>query len=194
MFPPNIKAICFDAFGTLVEISEKRWPFKTLLEELPQNAAKDLRYRIMREELSLEELLRKHESALTKSLKLRLRSELATEIASIKIRVGMNNIWEQIKNEGYKIALCSNLALDYGDPLLELLPETPDAKILSYKVGHIKPEHQIYQSVCDSLGLPPEAILFSGDTELADVTGPRSFGMSSEFIDDLMARVNTISG
>ena len=43
MFPPNIKAICFDAFGTLVEISEKRWPFRTLLEELPQNAAKDLR-------------------------------------------------------------------------------------------------------------------------------------------------------
>ena len=75
-----------------------------------------------------------------------------------------NNIWEQIKNEGYKIALCSNLALDYGDPLLELLPETPDKTILSYKVGYIKPEHQIYQSVCDSLGLPPEAILFSGDT------------------------------
>jgi len=148
----------------------------------------------MREELSLEELLQDHENSLSKSLKLRLRSELATEIASIKIRVDINDMWEQIRNEGYKIALCSNLTLDYGSPLLELLPETPDATILSYQVGYIKPEHRIYQSVCDALELPPEAILFSGDTELADVTGPRSFGMSSEFIDDLMERINTKSG
>lgn len=26
-----IRAICFDAFGTLVEITDKRWPFRTLL-------------------------------------------------------------------------------------------------------------------------------------------------------------------
>ena len=88
----------------------------------------------------------------------------------------------------------SNSSSVRNDSTIDLNSETPDATILSYKVGYIKPEHQIYKSVCDSLGLPPEAILFSGDTELADVTGPRSFGMSSEFIDDLMARVNTISG
>jgi len=54
---PNIKAICFDAFGTLVDITDKRWPYRKLLDLLPTDRNQALKYRVMREPLSLDDCI-----------------------------------------------------------------------------------------------------------------------------------------
>lgn len=87
------------------------------------------------------------------------------------------------------IAVCSNLAAPYGPPMLDLLPDSPDAVVLSYEVGCQKPEPAIYAGVADALGLPPAAILFSGDTPEADVEGPRAADMQAMLIGRLEARL-----
>lgn len=58
-----------------------------------------------------------------------------------------------------------------------------DAYALSYQVGAIKPNPRIYQSLLDQIGCAVHEVLFVGDTLLADVTGPSSFGMSARLID-----------
>ena len=189
LLAPSIKAICFDAFGTLVDITDKRRPFRRLLDNLEGDARQSLQHRIMREPLSLEDCLKEFGQKLPESLKEKLRADLAAEIASIKIRPQTEALWRLLRSQGYKIGLCSNLALDYGSPLLKTLPGVPDAQILSYDTGHIKPEPQIYRLVCDILGLAPENIVFSGDTQLADVDGPKAFGMKAELIDPFTIRV-----
>lgn len=42
-------AVCFDAFGTLVEIGKHRRPFVPLFRSLPQIKRHELKYRLMRE-------------------------------------------------------------------------------------------------------------------------------------------------
>jgi HAD superfamily hydrolase (TIGR01509 family) len=39
---------------------------------------------------------------------------------------------------------------------------------LSYEAGHVKPDHQIFDAACASLGLPPERLLMVGDDPRAD--------------------------
>ena len=105
------------------------------------------------------------------------------------MRPRIETLWENLRAAGYKLAVCSNLALSYGPPLIGTLPSKSDALIMSYDTGHIKPEPQIYQRVCDALSLPASAILFTGDTKSADVDGPIAFGMAAEFIDPFTTRV-----
>lgn len=78
-----------------------------------------------------------------------------------------------------RIALCSNLAYGYGGKVKALLPEVVESKVFSYEVGAKKPEPEIYQAVCEQLGLPPARILFIGDSPRCDEKGPREFGMKS---------------
>ena len=51
------------------------------------------------------------------------------------------------------------------------------------EIGAIKPEPAIYRAMCDPLGCQPSDILFVGDTEDADVDGPRAFGMRAVHLD-----------
>jgi hypothetical protein len=76
------------------------------------------------------------------------------------------------------------LALPYGAPLLSALPDTPDAVILSYDVGLVKPDPAIFHLVCDRLGLQPAGILFVGDSPSADIDGVQTIGMSAVHISD----------
>ena len=158
---PKIQAICFDAFGTLVEIKDKRRAHAALIGHLDPKAQEKLRYDIMRKPLTIQDCVSTYAPHLDKKIIQALEADLAAEIASITLRPQIDKLWSKLRAEGYKIALCSNLALSYGPPLLERLPDRPDALILSYEAGFIKPEPGIYQKVCESLSLSPDAILLS---------------------------------
>ncbi|MGB3555871.1 MAG: hypothetical protein WBA25_14670 [Jannaschia sp.] len=46
----GIEAVCFDAFGTLVEIADKRQAFRPLFRALPPDKRRALKHRLMRED------------------------------------------------------------------------------------------------------------------------------------------------
>lgn len=186
---PKIKAVCFDAFGTLVEIHDKRRSHAALIGLIDPPARDQLRHAIMRERLSLDDCIEQYAPHLPQDAIQSLRDDLAAELASISLRPHIETLWQDLRAGGYKLAVCSNLALSYGPPLIEKLPGKADALIMSYDTGYIKPEPQIYQHVCDALSLPSDAILFTGDTKSADVDGPIAFGMAAELIDPFTKRV-----
>ncbi|MEM7054082.1 MAG: HAD family hydrolase, partial [Pseudomonadota bacterium] len=95
------------------------------------------------------------------------------------LRPGLGHIWQTLRDTRLKIGLCSNLAAPYGPPLRALLPDAPDAEVLSYNEGHIKPEPEIYHRVIKQLGVPANRILFVGDTYRADIEGPQEAGMQA---------------
>ena len=73
-----------------------------------------------------------------------------------------------LKRRGTLIAICSNLAAPYGAAIERLLPQNELIKCLSYQVGHIKPEPEIYAEIINKSGVQAADILFVGDTFLAD--------------------------
>ena len=46
----GVSAVCFDAFGTLVETKDKRSAFRPLLEALPDCKRAEFKHRLMRED------------------------------------------------------------------------------------------------------------------------------------------------
>lgn len=81
-----------------------------------------------------------------------------------------------------QLAICSNLAKPYGVVIDKLLPQFKFARHLSYEIGAIKPDREIYESIVTGSGLAPRQILFIGDTSLADYEGPTQFGFRAKHL------------
>ena len=181
----DIRAIAFDAFGTLVKISKPHFPYKRLLQWLVQQQFGDaaiLGRRMMTEDLSFSDMVHAYGHGEYPASELQQRlTELQFEIDSIELFPETLAVLQQLKEKGYALILCSNLAQPYGEKIKPMLPLF-DAYAMSYEVGAIKPEAEIYQSFLTQLDLQPEHVLFIGDQKIADVDGPNALGIYAEHL------------
>lgn len=178
---PQIRAVCFDGFGTLVDIADKRRPFKALLGDSPPS---DLITKVLTQPTGLREVARGMSFAPDEESIAALEAWLETELASTRLRQGMDSLWEALRRIGLRVGVCSNLASPYGHALLGCLPRVPDALVLSFRFGKAKPQLEIYQQVCAEFGLEPRHILFIGDRVEEDVLGPQRAGLFAMHIDE----------
>ena len=177
--------IVFDVFGTLVKIGERRSPYRKLIKWLKENGRQpkpdDAKF-IMSQNLSFTELVKLLGINIPDQLLQELEHDLNDELQSIVLYEDTLSTLEELKELGFRLALCSNLAMPYGKVVSSLLPNI-DTYAWSYEVGAIKPESQIYQYLIDQLECRAKDVLFIGDTPLADYSGPNEFGMSARLID-----------
>lgn len=54
-----------------------------------------------------------------------------------------------------------------------------NAYAMSYEPGAIEPQPRIYQFLLEKLGCVADEVLFVRDTVVADLEGPRAFGMKA---------------
>ena len=174
----TISAVCFDAFGTLIRYGGQRInPYRHLLNVGPDRQTERLPFLtrnvgvdVFAEELGLLHLLPV------------IRQELDTEIAGLQLFPEVRLALRTIRAAGKGIAVCSNLAQEYGQVVRQLLPDL-DGYILSYEAGVAKPDPAIYGAVCEVLGSHPRDVLFIGDSKRCDFHGPQAFGMQARWLD-----------
>lgn len=171
-----IRGICFDAFGTLVEITDKRRPFQALLAREP-SASRAVR--VMTHPIGLRELAQSLSMPIAEERLVELEGDLNAEVSSMRVRAGMDRAWSAVRRAGLRIGVCSNLAEPYEKPLLQCLPGKPDALVLSFRSKLMKPQAEIYLLACSQLGLKPSEVLFVGDALYADVIGPSTINAFS---------------
>lgn len=180
------KVIIFDAFGTLVKIGESRSPYRKLMQWLKANgrkpSAQDAKI-IMSNSVDIAQLSRLFEAELPEQLLKEITNDLELELSTIELYEDTVPTLQILKESSFKIALCSNLAMPYGEQLRKLLPDFFDAVVFSYEVGAIKPEQQIYEVIQAYLGCEFSEILFIGDHPILDVETPISLGMSARLIE-----------
>jgi hypothetical protein len=97
----GVRAICFDAFGTLVEITDKRRPFRTLLRDQPNSAQARS---VLTEPLDLRAVATRLSGLFDEAQMARLEDDLHAEIASIRIRPGIAERWNALRGEGSRSA------------------------------------------------------------------------------------------
>ena len=181
------EAVCFDAFGTLVEITDKRQAFRPMFKALIPDKRLELKHRLMREDRPFTHWPEALEVEIAPMTLLEVMERMMIETGSIALRPGTADIWARLRSERLRLALCSNLASDYVTALRSAFPETPDLEVLSCKVGAIKPESAIYAAVLDGLQVAPGRVLFAGDTTRVDIQGACVAGMKAIHLDELVA-------
>jgi len=178
--------MAFDVYGTIANINRRRAPFRKLLryaEEAGRTPQLDDAFNIMAFPGSIREVADRLGISLPASVSLALEADLITELGSVTLFDDVNDTLTALKERGLKIALCSNLAEPYAAPIICQLSVPFDCYAWSFAVGAIKPSPAIYAYVLKELDCLPAQVLFIGDTQEADVDGPRLIGMQARLID-----------
>jgi HAD superfamily hydrolase (TIGR01509 family) len=90
-----------------------------------------------------------------------------------------------LNRQGIRTAVVSNIAFDLRPALATLgVLDAVDEVVLSYEVGAVKPNREIFETALERLGVPADATLMVGDSEEAD-GGARAVGCAFALVDPL---------
>jgi len=179
-FNGEIKAVVFDAFGTLVQIRKQYRPYLHLLKQLraagrvpqPNDSVQ-----VMSNDVDLAGALRMFNWDLPSSSIAELEADLQSELSNIQLYPDVSATFVSLRSNGLKIGICSNLAAPYAPVVKKLMPFELDAYAWSFEVGAVKPQKEIYQHVCALLKCRPSQVVMIGDTLEADCVAPNRYGM-----------------
>lgn len=111
------KVIVFDAFGTLVKIGTSRSPYRKLMKWLKDNgrkpSTKDASV-IMSNPVDIAQLAMLFGKNIPPQLLHEINDDLLFELSTIELYKDTTSTLQILKEHGFKIALCSNLAMPYG--------------------------------------------------------------------------------
>lgn len=179
------KLVIFDLYGTLIQFGVKHHPFRKVLQWARQQGRPpkpdDARFLMTRPE-NPAELFSAMGIVPPSQMITQLQIDIERELASLALFEDVIPTLRQLSEWHIPIAVCSNLAKPYGAVLEQLLPDVSLLKCLSYDVGYIKPEREIYQWIVDRAKVDPAQCLFVGDTLLADYEGPTQFGFRAKHL------------
>ena len=190
----NLKAIIFDAYGTLFDVNSAAEKCKSKIGDKWENFANYWRTTQL-EYTWLRSLMNKHkdfwkitEDSLDKSMKKfhidqNMRSELLNLYKVLSPYPETKNTLEQLKNKNYKIAILSN-----GTPsLLNGLIEKNNMKIFFddifsiEEVGIFKPSSKVYEIPIKKYKIDKREVAFLSSNTW-DVCGGGNFGYNSIWV------------
>ena len=177
----DIDVVCFDVFGTLIEVTDRRRPFAHLKRKMSPEKSIRFRQMAMTTNMTLAQIDAEIEGGATVADLVVAQAAIAREVASTALRTGVR---EMLAALPIRYGVCSNLSVDYV-PALARFPEIgPAFRVLSCQVGCMKPDPTIYAHVIQAAGVTPDRILFTAG---ADIDGPIRAGMRAIHINDLIA-------
>ena len=186
-------AVIFDAFGTIVRIGQRTSPYAKLFREARRQGrliGPDATRIAMTANIGLDELASRLEIKLASSLRDELHRGLDLELSSIGLYPDALEGIARLRDAGMKVGICSNLTKPYGPVVRELFPNL-DGYAFSYEIGVMKPEKEIYTSLCKQMNVEPghgfhdagDRILMIGDSQRCDRDGPRAVGIMGFHLD-----------
>lgn len=182
---PRVKAVILDAFGTVLKIHKGCHPYRQVLKIgrlRGRGVRADDAKIIMTNPLSLEAAAAHFGIALLPSELERIQAELDSELQRIEPYEDALLAIEALQSAGIKVAICSNLALPYREPIERLFPGL-DGYGYSFEVGALKPDTRIYRYVIDQLGVAAHETWMIGDSQQCDRDGPTKFGIKGHYLD-----------
>jgi HAD superfamily hydrolase (TIGR01549 family) len=179
------RLVIFDLFGTLVKYGVMHHPFRKIMHWARQQGRQpreDDARKLMTIDADLQGLFLSIGINPPAELLEKLEHDIRDEIDSLQLFDDVNRTLNRLAEYDIPIAICSNLAKPYGDAIPRLLSSIEVETYLSYEVGYIKPDRQIYELITSKSHLKPEHCLFIGDTLLADYEGPKLFGFQARHL------------
>lgn len=178
----KISHVTFDLFGTLIKFGVQQHPFRQLLKWARENGRQ-----VLPDDARTVMTINGGVDVISCGLGIqpphefvkKIESQIEDELSSLSLFDDVIPTLNGLQSRGIKIGLCSNLAQPYGAVIGRLLADLDLEQFLSYELGTIKPEAQIYDSILSRFNCEPDQCLFIGDTFEADYAGPITVGMKA---------------
>lgn len=173
------KLVVFDLYGTLVKFGVMHHPFRQLLKWARENGRPvrpDDARQLMTINGDIFTLAERLNIPAPREDLIDLQKLIEMELESLSLFGDVVPTLKKIQSLNIPMAICSNLAQPYGAVIEKLLSDFHFMKFLSYVVGFIKPEIEMYKTITNQTGLSATQCLFVGDTFTADYDGPSKFG------------------
>ena len=181
----EMRGVIFDAFGTLLRIRPGKHPFLHLMKHGRSSGRRpqhDDVQRIMCHPWTLRDTAEIFGIAVPEPLMLELEAQLQEETESIEPYPEAQDAVELLQSNGFIVGVCSNLGMPYGDSIRRWFPRL-DGYALSYEVGALKPDPQIYAYCCEVMGVHPQMTSMIGDSQHCDCDGPAFIGVRGYLLD-----------
>lgn len=95
------------------------------------------------------------------------------------------DVLKGVSQQGIRTAVVSNISFDIRPAFSAIgAADDVDQVVLSFEVGVVKPDPEIFRTALSRLGVPPESALMVGDSEEAD-GGARTVGCQFVLVDPL---------
>lgn len=172
------EAVIFDAFGTLLQIHEGRHPYRRLIKagiEQGRRPRPDDARQILTNPWGLRDAAEAFGIDVPEALLCELEADLEAEVAGVVPYPDAVDAVAALEEAGMAIVVCSNLALPYGVAIQRHFPALET--VLSYAVGAMKPEPEIYAACCQRLSVRPGDAFMVGDSRQCDWEGPGAVGI-----------------
>lgn len=102
--------------------------------------------------------------------------------AIFRVNPAVHAIASQLRGMGYRLGLLSNTSEMhwnyFSDGRYSVIPRIFDVEVLSFRVGALKPEPEIYQAAAELAGVEPAGIFFVDDIA-GHVAGARAAGIDA---------------
>ena len=182
----NISCVLFDLGGVIVNwhnswfIQEVSDEFQLQPEELSKEFNRNLTnistgrinekefWHTIGKELESQKLMNFEESLLDRIFRKR-----------VSLNNSMIDLSKELSQKGITVGILSNTELVTYSVVEDLISlEHFEYKFLSYKIGHLKPEPEIYRHVIENIPFPKEELFFIDDLK-SNVESARSEGIDS---------------
>lgn len=205
---PTIKAILFDAGGTLVQGAMPWWDFYALALQLTSHPM-SLRKMVVAYETAIRRMVQDRQSAVTArpggapGLNAYLAREFGLPEARLQQALdevlfdrpeaqrmvcidGAKEVLAELQRRGYRLAVVSNWGCDLPDSLDHLgLAEHLEAVFASETIGYSKPSNAAFLLPLDRLSLSAASTAYVGDLYDVDVWGASRVGLTPILFDPL---------
>jgi len=198
----NIRAVAFDGYGTIFNITEPDFiaAMAEICEQqgLEADAAGMWRHFLkaslaLRSENHHEPLYRRYDEAWAMQFdhvfrRLRLEGDARAASLHLKARLASASVFDEVPavlqalRPHYRLALLSNADDDFLHEALERNNLRFEVIVTSEQAGAIKPQPEIFTHLARALGLPATDILYAGDNPVPDVLGPIRAGLKAAWI------------
>lgn len=187
-----IQAVIFDLFGTLVESDLYLSPYSDLMRSMELDDGEMTAARLLYLTTPLDTV-----EAAARLLEQRLpgrrvpleairkaESDFSRHERSFDWVDGAREVLEELRGEGYRLGLVSNLTTAYKRTSQRLgIEELVDQVAYSCDVGAIKPAPGLFRAALDPLQVAPHDAVMVGDTYEADILGARRAGLKAILVD-----------
>ncbi|RYY02163.1 MAG: HAD family hydrolase [Gammaproteobacteria bacterium] len=180
-----MKLVVFDLFGTLVQHQVRHSPYRQLIK-YGQAQGRRVRDTDAREIMSLNVdivgIAKHFEIDVPPAFLDELQCQIDEELSMMTLFDDVLGTIAVLNESNIPMAICSNLAMPYGVAIDDLLGEFQFSKFLSYEMGCIKPDQQIYRKICETTHVSAKETLFVGDNLICDYIGPSNFGFHARHL------------